>query len=197
MSGLECRGCAARRSGGGVKGAFTFRIAFSAEVEITPEDMRDHALVVSGGTVTAAAMVDDRKDLWTLTVEPAGTGAVSILVPQDRACTETGGVSALLNPDTARRLAANNDGDELDRRRFEAVLGYGVPMFGHRFVGTPELGLGLTDTGRELRLGWRLGLACGTGRVSLDLALEAARRESAKGEREPEDRIAARLSLRW
>ena len=70
-------------------------------------------------------------------------------------------------------------------------------MFGHRFVGTPELGLGLTDTGRELRLGWRLGLARGTGRVSLALALEAARRESANDEREPEDRIAARLSLRW
>ena len=70
--------------------AFTFRIAFSAEVEITPEAMRDHALVVSGGTVTAAAQVDGRKDLWELTVEPAGTGAVSILVPQERACTETG-----------------------------------------------------------------------------------------------------------
>ena len=70
--------------------AFTFRIAFSAEVEITPEAMRDHALVVSGGTVTAAAQVDGRKDLWELTVEPAGTGAVSVLVPQERACTETG-----------------------------------------------------------------------------------------------------------
>ena len=52
--------------------------------------MRDHALVVSGGTVTAAAQVDDRKDLWELTLEPAGTAAVTILVPLDRACTETG-----------------------------------------------------------------------------------------------------------
>ena len=70
--------------------AFTFRIAFSAAVEITPEAMRDHALVVSGGTVTNAARVDDRKDLWELTVDPAGTAAVTILVPLDRACTETG-----------------------------------------------------------------------------------------------------------
>ena len=69
---------------------FTFRIAFSAEVEITPEDMKDHALTVIGGTVTAAAQVDGRKDLWELTVEPAGTGAVSILAPLNRACTETG-----------------------------------------------------------------------------------------------------------
>ena len=71
-------------------GAFTFRIAFSAEVEITPEAMRDHALTVTGGTVTNATQVDGRSDLWELTVEPAGTGAVSILVPLDRACTETG-----------------------------------------------------------------------------------------------------------
>ena len=70
--------------------AFTFRIAFSADVEITPEDMRDHALMLSGGTVTNAARVDDRKDLWELTVDPAGTAAVTILVPLDRACTETG-----------------------------------------------------------------------------------------------------------
>ena len=69
---------------------FTFRIAFSEEVEITPEDMRDHALLVSGGTVTDAAGVDGRNDLWELTVEPTSTGPVSISVLQGRACTETG-----------------------------------------------------------------------------------------------------------
>ena len=70
--------------------AFTFRIAFSAEVEITPENMRDHALTVAGGTVTNATRVDGRSDLWELTVAPAGTAAVTILVPLNRACTETG-----------------------------------------------------------------------------------------------------------
>ena len=70
--------------------AFTFRIAFSADVEITPEDMRDHALTVTDGTVTNATQVDGRSDLWELTVEPAGTAAVTILVPLNRACTETG-----------------------------------------------------------------------------------------------------------
>ena len=71
-------------------GAFTFRIAFSAEVTISPQDMKDHALTVTGGTVTNATRVDGRSDLWEFRVEPSGTGAVSILVPQDRACTETG-----------------------------------------------------------------------------------------------------------
>ena len=83
-------------------GAFTFRIAFSAEVTISPEDMKDHALTVTGGTVTNATRVDGRSDLWELTVEPAGTGAVSILVPLDRACTETGALctaeGAMLSP---------------------------------------------------------------------------------------------------
>ena len=83
-------------------GAFTFRIAFSADVTISPQDMKDHALTVAGGTVTNATRVDGRSDLWELTVTPAGTGAVSILVPQDRACTETGALctaeGAMLSP---------------------------------------------------------------------------------------------------
>ena len=70
--------------------AFTFRIAFSADIEISPGDMRDHALTVNDGTVTNAAGVDNRKDLWELTVEPTGTAAVTVLVPLNRACTETG-----------------------------------------------------------------------------------------------------------
>ena len=70
--------------------AFTFRIAFSAEVTVSRQDMKEHALTVVGGTVTRARRVDRRKDLWELTVEPAGTGAVSVLVPLGRACTEPG-----------------------------------------------------------------------------------------------------------
>ena len=70
--------------------AFIFRIAFSADVAITPQNMRDHALTITGGTVIQATRVDGRSDLWELTVEPAGTGAVSILVPLNRPCSETG-----------------------------------------------------------------------------------------------------------
>ena len=69
---------------------FNVRIVFSDDVEITPEDMRDHALLVSGGTVTDAARVKGRSDLWELTVEPAGPGPVSILAPLGRACTDQG-----------------------------------------------------------------------------------------------------------
>ena len=72
--------------------AFSVLIAFSEEVEITPEDMRDHALLVSGATVTDAARVDGQKDLWELTLQPSGNGPVSILTPQGRACTEAGAI---------------------------------------------------------------------------------------------------------
>ena len=70
--------------------AFTLRIAFSDDVDITPADFRDHALTVSGGTVTQAARVDARDDLWDVTIEPSGDDAVLVLVPQGRACTEAG-----------------------------------------------------------------------------------------------------------
>ena len=73
-----------------VSSAFTLRLAFSADVEITPADMLAHALTVGKATLTAAARVDGRKDLWELTLEPVGTDAVSIQVPLGRACAETG-----------------------------------------------------------------------------------------------------------
>ena len=72
--------------------AFSVRVAFSEDVAITPGDMRDHALLVSGATVTGAARVDGRKDLWELTFTPSGNGPVSILTPLDRACTEAGAI---------------------------------------------------------------------------------------------------------
>ena len=68
----------------------TFRLAFSEDVAVEPDAMRDHALLTSGGTVTSAARVDGRSDLWELTIEPAGNGPVGIVVPKDRACTEPG-----------------------------------------------------------------------------------------------------------
>ena len=68
----------------------TLRLAFSEDVAVEPEDMRDHALLLSDGIVTAAARVEGRSDLWELTIEPAGNGPVGIVVPKDRACTEPG-----------------------------------------------------------------------------------------------------------
>ena len=54
--------------------------------------MRDHALTVSGGTVTGAAQVDGRADRWSITVTPSGTGEVLISLPPGRDCSEAGAV---------------------------------------------------------------------------------------------------------
>ena len=70
--------------------AFTFRLAFSEDVDVPPEDMRDHALTVHGGTVMDAQRVDGRSDLWEITVEPSVQTSVSVIVPNGRVCTESG-----------------------------------------------------------------------------------------------------------
>ena len=67
---------------------FTFRIVFSEAVAIEPAAMRDHALTVSGGTVTDAVAVDGATDVWELTVEPSGDEAVSMQLPLTDDCAD-------------------------------------------------------------------------------------------------------------
>ena len=108
----------------------------------------------------------------------------------------TGGMDALLGRETMAGLAADDNGGELSRR-LEATVGYGVPVFGGRFIGTPAVGVGLSDAGRELRVGWGVGLARREGTVSMDFEFEATRRESANDDRAPEHGVGVRFSLRW
>ena len=53
--------------------AFSFQIDFSEDIATSAGDMRDHALSVSGGTVSSAAQVNQRDDLWSVTVTPSGS----------------------------------------------------------------------------------------------------------------------------
>ena len=114
----------------------------------------------------------------------------------------TGGMDALLGRDTLAGLAANDNGDELENRRLELKLGYGLSALGDRFTSTPELGVGLSNGGRDYSLGWRLGLAQG-GPTALELKLEATRRErdnpgsGSAADYEPEHGIGFRVTARW
>ena len=108
----------------------------------------------------------------------------------------TGGMDALLGRETMAGLAADDNGGELSRR-LEATVGYGIPVFGGRFIATPAVGVGLSDAGRELRVGWGVGLARREGTVSMDLEFEATRRESANDDREPEHGVGVRFTVRW
>ena len=105
-----------------------------------------------------------------------------------------GGVDALLSRGTMAGLAANDNGD--GRRRREVEFGYGFGMFEGRFTGTPEIGLGLSEAGRDYSLGWRLTHA-GSGAGSLDLSVEARRRESANDDDPPEHGIGFAATARW
>ena len=70
----------------------------------------------------------------------------------------SGGADALLSRVTLEGLATNDDGgkDDLKSQRLDFQLGYGLLAFGDRFVLTPELGLGLYDSGRDYSIGWSL-----------------------------------------
>ena len=120
----------------------------------------------------------------TFAWDPAPSTALgpSLTLSQTVGAAASGGAEALLGRGTLAGLPAN-EGAALERRRLEATLGYGLALFGGRYTGTPELGLGLSDASREYRLGWRLAEVRRTGLV-FGLDVEGARRERAAGEAE-------------
>ena len=72
--------------------AFSFQIEFSEDIDAEAAEMRDHALTVTGGSVSGARHVDGRNDLWEITVEPSGAENVTITLAGGRACSEAGAI---------------------------------------------------------------------------------------------------------
>ena len=72
--------------------AFTFRIAFSEAVAASYRTLRDHALDVTGGSVTRAKRVDGRSDLWRITIEPDSDAGVTVVLPVTNDCDAQGAV---------------------------------------------------------------------------------------------------------
>ena len=125
----------------------------------------------------------------------------SVSLAQTYGGSSSGGVGALLERGTLSGLSATGAGEALDglhRQRLEARFGYGVPAFGDSFTWIPEVGVGVSETARDYRLGWRLvrvarGSASAVGR--LELSLEAMRRESASDAAAgPEHAVGMRLT---
>ena len=82
--------------------AFTFRVAFSRDIGISYKALREDAFAVSGGRVTGGKRVDDRRDLFEMTVEPDGGGDVAITLEADRDCAASGAICTKGEP--RRRL---------------------------------------------------------------------------------------------
>ena len=69
-------------------------------------------------------------------------------------------------------------------------------MFGGGFTGTPNLGLGLSESARQYRLGWKLAPAGGRA-LDFEVSLDATRREPANEDAAPEHGVMLRGSVRW
>ena len=133
---------------------------------------------------------------------PGSDRGAKLRLTQTVGGSSSGGADALLARTTLEGLAANDDGaggdDELKSRRLELKFGYGLSAFGDRFTWTPEVGVELSDTGRDYSLGWRLVLGgSGSDGGALELSFEARRRESANDDTPPEHEVGLRLSARW
>ena len=72
--------------------AFTFRLAFSEAVAVTPEAMRTRVLTVAGGAVTGAAPVAGASGVWAITVTPDSREELSIALAPATECAADGAV---------------------------------------------------------------------------------------------------------
>ena len=102
------------------------------------------------------------------------------------------GVERLWSLRDARELA--NDGAFEAEGRLDAEVGYGLPVFG-AFTGTPYAGLGLSESGRDVRLGWRL--SPGGTALDFELGVEGAWAESTNDDAAPERGVMLQGTLRW
>ena len=74
------------------EGGFHFRVAFSEDIGISYRSLREDALAVTGGRVTGGRRVDDRRDLFRMTVRPDSDGDVTITLPAGRDCGVSGAI---------------------------------------------------------------------------------------------------------
>ena len=72
--------------------AFTFRVAFSEDIGISFRSLREDAFTVTGGRVTSGKRVDDRRDLFEITVQPDSDDDMTITLPAGRECSVSGAI---------------------------------------------------------------------------------------------------------
>ncbi len=129
--------------------------------------------------------------------EPSSARGPSLRLTRTVGGPSSGGADALLAGGAPANLAArsgSDSDDDLRHRRLEVRFGYGFAALGGCFASVPEIGLGLSGTGREYILGWRLA---NEGPGAFRLSTEARRRESDGDSAPAEHRVGIRLSARW
>ena len=133
---------------------------------------------------------------------PSSQSGPKLTLTQTVGTSASGGADALLARGTLAGLGASSgpeasDTADLLSRRLDIKFGYGFAAGGGRFASIPEIGFGLSDTGRDFSLGWRLVGDRSGGGSAFQLSAEARRYETDGGNRPPEHGIGVRLSARW
>ena len=73
--------------------AFTFRLSLSEAIPTSQSALREHALDVENGSVTAAEQVNGQSDLWEITVTPENSASeISIRLPATSDCDSVGAI---------------------------------------------------------------------------------------------------------
>ena len=168
---------------------------------LDPEAEPVTAMVAEGGSVEAKARTliaheasgfEEWGASGSVRLDPgaSGRGLSFSLAPSWGAASS--GVEGLWSARDARGFAPG--GTFEPESRLDAELGYGFAA-GGGFTGTPYAGMGLTDHGRDWRLGWRLAPAGAP--VDFALGLEGTRRESANDDTPPEHGLMLRGAVRW
>ena len=106
---------------------------------------------------------------------------------------DPGGSERLWALPDASGLVANDEAAALSR--LDAEFGYGLPVWGDRFTGTPHVGFGLSETARDWRIGWRLTPAVPDA-SGFEVNLDAVRREPAN-DNGAEHGVMLRSLVRW
>ena len=119
----------------------------------------------------------ERSVSGTLSFDPAPETerGLSVSLTQTVGAQDAGGASTLLKRRTLAGLGAQDDG-ALSARRLDVRVGYGLGVLDDRFTAVPELGVGLSNMDRELRLGWRLVERVTAG-LAFEFGVEGMRRE--------------------
>ena len=153
----------------------------------------DMALRVHG---LAAHAEDDYRE-WgvsgQLRLVPGDTGRGLSMSLTPSYGVDPGGSERLWALPDASGLAANDEA--APSNRLDTEFGYGLPVFGGSFTGTPNVGFGMSETARDYRIGWRLTPAAAKA-PGFEVNLDAVRREPAN-DNGAEHGVMLRSLMRW
>ena len=134
----------------------------------------------------------DRGVSVSLSFDPSPTTALGLVarVAPSWGGQATSGAEALWGRETMAGMAHSRAAGN----RLDAEVGYGLPV-GSRFVGTPRIGIGTSEMGRDYRLGYGLGVLT-RGSLHFELGVDAQRRESPLRDN-TDHRVLGRATVRW